>query len=232
MLARMKVAPYFPGFLIAIEGIDGAGKTTRAKILQERLTKHGLRAVYTREPTTGKWGKMLRDSAETGRLSLDEELELFLRDRREHVNEFLLPHLRDGFVVIVDRYYFSTAAYQGARGLDPEELLRQNEEFAPEPDLLVLLDLEVETGLGRVQKRGDRANHFEQTDALRRAREIFLSIKRPYLLKIDARKDPGEILEEIMAGFVVRYANNLYRSGIAAPDRISAAAKILEHSPN
>ena len=67
----------------------------------------------------GRWGKELRESAQTGRRSIEEELELFLKDRREHVNELILPRLRQGCVVIVDRYYFSTAAYEGARGLDP-----------------------------------------------------------------------------------------------------------------
>jgi dTMP kinase len=228
----MKVVPYFPGFLIAIEGIDGAGKTTRAKVLQESLSKRGFRAVYTREPTNGKWGTLLRNSAETGRLSIEEELELFLKDRREHVNEFILPHLRDGFVVIVDRYYFSTAAYQGARGLDPQELLRQNEEFAPEPDLLVLMDLDVDQGLGRVRTRGDRANLFEQTESLRRAREIFLSLQKPYLLKIDAAKEPEEILERILAGFVVRYGQNLRDSGMARAERISEAEKTFRMAKN
>ena len=223
----MKVAPYFPGFLIAIEGIDGAGKTTQAHALKERLVKQGLRDVYAKEPTTGKWGKLLRESAETGRLSIEEEVELFLKDRREHVSEFLLPQLRDGVIVIVDRYYFSMAAYQGARGLDPEQLLRQNEEFAPEPDLLVLMDLEVETGLGRVRARGDRANLFEQTDALQKAREIFLNIQRPYLLKIDARNDRTQVAEEVLAGFVVRYARNLYQSGLASAEKIREAEKLL-----
>ncbi len=213
----MTVAPYFPGFLIAIEGIDGAGKTTQAHFLQDRLTKRGLRALYTKEPTTGQWGQLLRDSAQTGRLSIEEELETFLKDRREHVAERIMPHLKDGFVVIVDRYYFSTAAYQGARGLDPRELLRQNEKFAPEPDLLVLLDLDVEKGLDRVRTRGDRANLFEQTESLRRAREIFLSLQKPYLLKIDALKPPDEILDEIIAAFVVHYTHNSQHSGKAAP---------------
>ena len=143
----MKVSPPYSGFLIAFEGIDGAGKSTQAKILHDQLAGRGWSVVLTKEPTTGPWGQILRDSAQTGRLSIEEEVETFLKDRREHVSELILPRLRAGCVVIVDRYYFSTAAYQGARGVDPQELLRRNEEFAPEPDLLVLFDLEVERGL-------------------------------------------------------------------------------------
>ena len=213
----MKVSPPYPGFLIAIEGIDGAGKSTQAQVLRDCLAARGLKVVLTKEPTTGKWGRLLRDSAQTGRLSIEEEVETFLKDRREHVAELILPRLREGCVVIVDRYYFSTAAYQGARGVDPQELLRRNEQFAPEPDLLVLFDLEVERGLDRVRTRGDRANLFEQTEALRRAREIFLSIQKPYLLKIDARKAAEEISGEILAAFETRYTDGAPRSKIQDP---------------
>jgi len=200
----MKVSPPYSGFLVVIEGIDGAGKSTQARVLGEQLTARGHRVVLTREPTMGKWGKLLRESAETGRLSIEEEVEMFLKDRREHVEELILPRLREGCVVIVDRYYFSTAAYQGARGVDPQELLRRNEEFAPEPDLLVLFDLPVEDGLARVRARGDRANLFEQTEALRRAREIFLSIEKPYLFKVDARQAAATVTREIVAAFEAR----------------------------
>ena len=193
----MKVSPPYPGFFVVLEGIDGAGKSTQAKLLGERLTARGQKVVLSREPTMGQYGKLLRESAQTGRLSIEEEVELFLKDRREHVDELILPRLREGCVVIVDRYYFSTAAYQGARGVDPQELIRRNEEFAPEPDLLVLFDLPVEDGLARVRARGDKADHFEQLEQLRRVREIFLSINKPYLVKVDARKEPGVIAEEI-----------------------------------
>ncbi len=197
----MKVSPPYPGFFVVLEGIDGAGKSTQAKLLGERLTSHGRRVVLSREPTMGQYGKLLRESAQSGRLSIEEEVELFLKDRREHVNELILPRLHEGCVVIVDRYYFSTAAYQGARGLDPQELIRRNEEFAPEPDLLVLFDLPVEDGLSRVRARGDQADHFEEVEALRRVREIFLSISKPYLVKVDARKEPDVIAEEMWRAF-------------------------------
>lgn len=213
----MSTLPHYPGFLIAIEGIDGTGKTTQAHFVQEALTERKLPVIRTKEPTTGQWGQVLRDSALTGRLSIEEEVETFIKDRREHVDEKIMPALREGMVVIVDRYYFSTAAYQGARGLDPEELIRRNEEFAPEPDLLVLLDLPVEEGLERIRTRGDRANHFEQTNTLKRAREIFLSIRKPYLLKIDARQEPEAIRDRILREFSARVENRGDGPGVARP---------------
>ena len=184
------------GFLVVIEGVDGTGKSTLIRRLQSHCEGLGMRCVLSREPTNGVWGTRLRDSARTGRLPLKEELELFLLDRKEHVNEVILPSLRNGMVVLLDRYFFSSAAYQGARGADPEEVLRRNEEFAPEPDLVLLLDCDPEQTLQRVRARGDVADEFEKLDALRRVRELFLAIRRPYIRVIDASAGVEQVAEQ------------------------------------
>jgi dTMP kinase len=194
-----------PGFLVAFEGIDGAGKTTQAHFLQEAIQKESVPAIRTKEPTTGQYGQILRDSALTGRLSADEELEYFIKDRREHVSTKIQPALEAGQVVIIDRYYFSTAAYQGCRGLDPAKLIGRNEEFAPEPDLLFLLDLEPCIGLERIRTRGDRANHFEKTDTLTKAREIFLAIDKAYKVVVDATQSSEAVRQIVLSEFWSRY---------------------------
>ncbi len=163
------------GILVALEGVDGAGKTTQARELAAALTKAGIPFVTTKEPTGGPWGVKIRASAQTGRLPLEEELAAFLADRREHVAELINPALEAGKVVIIDRYYPSTVAYQGARGLDPDELLRVNA-FAPKPDVLLILDVAPNVGLARVRSRGDVADLFEKEDELARARAIFLKL--------------------------------------------------------
>src|SRR6266550_1777 len=112
-----------PGFLLVLEGIDGAGKSTLLHKLAEYCAGRGLAVVVSKEPTDGPWGRKLRESAQSGRLSLEEELELFLKDRAEHVKGLILPALSEGKVVLLDRYYLSTAAYQGARGADPVRIL-------------------------------------------------------------------------------------------------------------
>jgi dTMP kinase len=206
------IRPHYPGFLIAIEGIDGAGKTTQAGLLQEALEQKNFLVVRTKEPTAGHWGQILRNSASTGRLSLEEEAETFIKDRKEHVDTVIQPALAAGKVIIVDRYYFSTAAYQGARGLDPSKLLERNEAFAPEPDLLVLLDVEPEMGLERVRARGDQANLFEKRDSLEKAREIFLGIKRSYLCRLDARQEPNVLRDRIVARFETIVSEKRQRS--------------------
>jgi dTMP kinase len=195
------------GLLIAFEGIDGAGKTTQAQALYALLGQRGIAALSTKEPTNGEWGQKIRRSAITGRLPIDEELHAFLEDRKEHVRDELMPALAAGKVVIVDRYYLSTVAYQGARGMDREELLRSNA-FAPVPDLLFVLDVEPRLGLGRVAQRGDVADLFEKEEELAKAREIFadralLGRYVPALHILDASRPQSE-LGTIIAELVFR----------------------------
>lgn len=184
-----------PGWLIVLEGIDGAGKTTIAQRLARGFTEIGLSCRLTKEPTDGPWGQRLRESAQSGRLSLKEELELFQKDRAAHVADLILPALTQGHVVILDRYYFSTAAYQGARGVDPIEVLKENERFAPIPDLVLLLDCEPSQGLARVRLRGDIPNAFEREEALAKVRAIFLSLERSCIRQINA----AQAIEKVWA---------------------------------
>lgn len=172
------------GLFIVIEGIDGTGKSTHARRLAEKFLAQGRQVVLSREPTDGPWGTKLRASAATGRLSAADELEYFLNDRREHVEATIAPALAAGKVVVLDRYYFSTMAYQGARGFDPSKIRRLNEVFAPVPDLLLILDLEVDKALQRIGSRGDTANEFEQRENLQRCREIFLSLQHESFARV------------------------------------------------
>lgn len=194
------------GIFIVIEGIDGTGKSTQSKRLAEWFRSRGREVVLSREPTDGPWGKKLRESATTGRLSAEEELECFLNDRREHVEMSIKPALAEGKVVILDRYYFSMMAYQGARGFDPAEIRRRNEVFAPQPDLLLILDLSVESAHGRIGARGDTANEFEQRDTLSRCREIFLSLREePFACVIDAEPSLNEVTADILSVVTAKF---------------------------
>ncbi len=186
------------GLFIVIEGIDGTGKSTQARRLAEWLTSLGRDVILSREPTDGPWGTKLRQSALTGRMSPDEELECFLKDRRQHVEELINPALSAGKVVILDRYYFSTMAYQGARGFDPQEIRRRNEEFATTPDLLLILDLDVDAAHERIGVRGDTANEFEKRSNLERCREIFLSLsEEPFATVISSEGSLDDVAHRI-----------------------------------
>lgn len=181
------------GILVAFEGIDGAGKTTQAARLASLLRLKGFEVVTTKEPTNGRYGQVIRQSARAGRLPAEEELALFLEDRREHLEQLVRPALERGAVVIVDRYYFSTVAYQGARGMQPSMLLALNEDFAEQPDLLVILDIDPAVGLQRVHGRGDVADLFENVHDLTRARAIFQALDKPFALHLDATLPVDEL---------------------------------------
>lgn len=186
------------GLLVVIEGIDGAGKSTLARRLGDALSADGVETVLSREPTHGPHGQAVRDSAASGRLSPQRELELLLADRRDHVRNLIAPALARGAAVILDRYYYSNAAYQGSAGLDVDEILAANRAFAPPPDVLLLLDLPVASGLDRIGARGDSANAFESMETLRAVREIFLRIVGAEGGVIDASAGADEVARQAL----------------------------------
>ena len=216
--------PGFPigrGVLVVFEGIDGAGKSTQVRRLVEKLRSMDIPVRVDREPTDGPHGKRLRASATLGRLAAEEELELFILDRREHVDQFIEPGLRAGEVVILDRYYFSNAAYQGSRGLDWLEILRRNETFAPPPDLLLWLDVPVTVSGDRIQFRGEGGTEFEKQASLVRCREIYSEIRHPSLRRIDAAQAPGEVGEACLAEVLLLLANRLQaEASVSAMDKL------------
>jgi dTMP kinase len=196
------------GLLVAIEGIDGAGKSVVLERLAAYCRENQISHVTSREPTSGPWGMKLRQSAKSGRLPLDQELALFLQDRAEHVRTLIAPALAEGKVVILDRYYLSTAAYQGARGGNPEAILAENERFAPQPDLVLLLDVDPLAGRARIHQRGGVPDTFEDLTALTTARAIFLALKRPFVCRVDAGQPADLVVQECLSKFVALLANH------------------------
>ena len=187
------------GILIVFEGADGTGKSTQLELLGRYLHDKGYPIITTREPTNGKYGQIIRSLyVDRSNYSREEELELFLADRREHVQQVLAPALEQGKVILCDRYFLSTAAYQGARGFDPENILKLNH-FAPDPDLALLFNVPVDIGLHRITSgRGDKLNDFEQRENLGKVAAIFSSIKRPYIQQIDATRSIEEVHYQIV----------------------------------
>jgi dTMP kinase len=186
------------GLLIVFEGVDGTGKTTQLKLLADFLRDKGVDVVETREPTDGTYGRKIR-ALYTDRSSVtpEQELQLFISDRKEHVDNLINPALERGTVVLTDRYYYSTAAYQGAAGADPESILQANS-FAPVPDLVCLLVMDVDNSLRRIQEqRKDQLNDFEQAEQLEKVAAIFDSFSDPHIQRIEAGKNVSSVQEDI-----------------------------------
>lgn len=191
--------------LIAVEGIDGTGKTTISKFILELLSKKGFECVLLREPGDSIYGKKIRNSRK--RLSPEEEIELFMRDREEDVKKNILPALKEGKIVIMDRYYYSTIAYQGARGIDTEKIKEMNERIAPKPDLVILLDADPEKVVERIKARG-YLTPFEDVDYLRKVRKIFLSYADENFVVVDASKPLEKVKDEVKAVLCLNLKKN------------------------
>jgi dTMP kinase len=188
------------GILLVFEGIDGSGKTTQAKMLLEFLLGSGYDAVYFREPSLGKWGRKIKEkAAREDSLKPQEEFELFQKDREENVEKNLAPALRSRKVVVLDRYYFSTIAYQGAKGIDPRMIKEANEKFAAPPDLVFIFDVQAGQGLERIESREDKDPLFEKEDYLIKVRKIFQSFSGDGIIHIDAERPIEQISEEVIA---------------------------------
>ncbi|MHA1740829.1 MAG: dTMP kinase [Candidatus Thorarchaeota archaeon] len=199
-MSRMKERRLRRGVLFAIEGIDGAGKTTQSRMLRLHLTQNDYEAVVFHEPTDSEWGRKIRDLAENGRtVRPDVELDYFVRDREYDVEHNILPALERGLVVVMDRYYLSNVAYQGALGINLDSIFKMNQ-FAPEPDLILVLDVSPKIGLARVKRRENgRPNHFEDLEYLNKVRKIFKGLEErlPNVQIIDAAAPQTRVFEEL-----------------------------------
>ena len=146
-------------FFAVVEGIEGCGKSTLIKALETELSKHQLQFVTTLEPGGTEIGKRIRQillDKNNSKLASKSEMFLFAADRAQHISEVLLPALQQKRIVLCDRYYHSTLAYQGyGRGLDLNELrnIIQIATSGLQPDIVFLLDLAPEVGLSRAKQR-------------------------------------------------------------------------------
>lgn len=187
------------GKLIVVEGIDGSGKSTNCAMLSKELQKRNIKNIYTFEPTYGTYGSKLRESFTTNNLNPYEELDLFVKDRQEHLEKEIKPALANDYIVILDRYYYSSVAYQGAKGIDTEYILSLHKDFILIPDLVFIFHLPVEVALQRIMAKRGFVDRFEDYEYLKTVDEIFYSFEAPYIHHINANDDINSINNTLLS---------------------------------
>lgn len=198
----------YPGLFIVFEGIDGTGKTTQIAQLLQYLLQNNYQAISFYQPTHGPWGKKLRQLFIDGHIiPIKDEIQLSVNDRRESVETCILPALRENKIVLLDRYYWSNAAYQGILDESFEYILQQNKEF-PEPDVIVYFEIDTEIAYKRIlNERKEIPNKFETLSNLQKSKQIFHNLVQGNyfsgtLIKVSAEKEPHIVFEQIKSNLL------------------------------
>jgi dTMP kinase len=183
------------GILLVIEGLDGSGKTTQAKILAERLSET-YNVYLTAEPSRGKIGTFIRECClyEKQRLPTEAEALLFAADRIEHMQTELKPALNEGRLVVCDRYVYSSLAYQGSAGLSLDWIKTINAR-ALQPDFSLFLDVSPERVLERLQRK---KSVMETLETQQKVRDVYLKyVEKGELVRIDGDKPKDAVADEL-----------------------------------
>ncbi len=174
----------------------GPASPSRRKCWPTHFQAVGIPHVLTAEPSDGPTGRYIRSLRV--RPEPVEEERLFTEDRRHHVQKVIIPALKRGATVICDRYIYSSVAYQGARGIDPEKILAKNRQF-PAPDLIFLLEVTVDMALSRIGRgRSDGFSAFEGRSDLEAVHAIYSGISDPAIHRMDGSLPPDELHREIV----------------------------------
>lgn len=176
----------FPGLFIVVEGIDGSGSTTHTKLLGKTLRQRGLGVVETCEPSSGPIGSMIRqvlqrrlfvaDAAGPREFAWSTMALLFAADRMDHLDSTIVPALREGKVVLSDRYDLSSLAYQSVTAPSGEKVvpwIRELNAAALRPDLTIVIDVPVEVAEERRRNRGGVEEMFESRDLQQRLCAVY-----------------------------------------------------------
>jgi len=192
------------GLFITFEGIDGCGKTTQWKLIEKHLRQRGHAVLALREPGSTALSERIRKILLDKKLSIDpiSEMHLYLAARAGLVREVITPALKRGEIVVCDRFYDSTTAYQGyGRGLDIALIKKLNAQAIGSciPDLTFLVDVDYATSLSRRKKTSDRLES-ESRAFFKRVREGFLEIARTgkkRVVVLDGKKSIDELFKEV-----------------------------------
>jgi dTMP kinase len=184
------------GAFIVIEGLDGSGKSTQAKLLARAL-RQTHSAVFTAEPSRGKIGRFIRSKILYGerRVSTAVEALLFAADRIDHVQNEVMAAVSDGKIVVSDRYLYSSLAYQGSAGLSLDWIQTINA-HALKPDLALFIDVNPETVLKRLKRK---KSVMEILETQQKVREIYLKyVANGELVKVNGEQTKRDVAKEVL----------------------------------
>jgi dTMP kinase len=200
------------GFFLSLEGIEGSGKTTHARLLEEGLRERGYRVVMTREPGGTPLGEALRDlllGTEGDTPVAEAELFMLLAARAQHLQRFILPRLDRGEVVLCDRFADASLAYQGGGrqlGLDRVDEINAFATAGIVPDYTVFFDVAVDEALERVGRRGAKGGEYNRFD--QEIREFHERVRAAYLhllerepdrfLRVDSTADKQDVARAVL----------------------------------
>lgn len=199
---------------VVLEGIDGSGKTTLSENLIHSLNKIETKAVRFSEPTHFETGLFIRKFLK-GEITLSpkEQIEFFLKDRELSVTKNILPNLKSNLIVVLDRYYYSTSAYQASEDYSALDILNINlNRNFPKPDLLFFIDIKPINALERISKRGTTKEVFESIEQLTKIYTNFKNVLPKDTLYLNGLLSETELVNECL-----RYMEEYKNTNIVIP---------------
>jgi len=191
----------YQGKFIVFEGLDGSGLSTQAKLLKEYLENRGIKTVLTKEPTknssiASKIHQALSHQIEIDSLQLQK---LFAQDRREHLENLIIPSLKEGKFVISDRYFFSSFAFGSEKEEDLEKIIELNKDFLM-PDLVLLLKVRPKVCIERIKKRGEEIKLFEKEEKLEKVWKNYQKLVDMFdvIKVIDGEQEIDKVQREVV----------------------------------
>lgn len=202
----------YPGKLIVVEGLDGSGKSAQVDMLVSCLKEKGKEVVVTKEPTTeSESGRKIKQALRKEIFIEPLELQkLYVQDRKEHLENKVIPALKEGKFVVSSRYAFSTFAYGYSDGLDVDLLVKMNDNFLL-PDLTIIVDVSPESCIQRIDGRGEPKELFEQKEKLTKVNEIYKKIPTMFenVVMVNGERLIADVFEEIKKVINSKFFNNM-----------------------